>query len=448
MRARQAITRILLIALAASSCKKDECLGGPAQAQIDVELEEVAAAEVSAVDVTLTINSATPMTRTFATPTPSFVFDFGDQDAPPHSLSILAVAHDSAGKILGHGATSVTFTSDACNFFTVAVKPGGGSDASPDAAPSCGDQKKNGTEQCDGSDFGKITSCTQLGFSGGSLRCTSACKLSGCLTSGYVSIPAGTFSMGSASTESCRYSEETQHQVSLTRGFEISDHEVTQGEFLALMTYNPSDFTTCGMSCPVNKVSWYNATAYCNTLSTKMGLTPCYTCKGTGLTITCEEAATYSGTHLYACPGFRLPTEAEWEYAYRSGTATAYYNGANDSSACYTCSTTDANADAIAWYCANASSTTHAVKQKLANVWGLYDMAGNVQEWVNDWYQLDPGSSVVTDPVGASSGTMRLLRGGSWSHYAVGLRAANRAYRAPESQVNLAGFRCARTLSP
>jgi len=163
------------------------------------------------------------------------------------------------------------------------------------------------------------------------------------------------------------------------------------------------------------------------------------------MNVTCQEAAAYIGQKIYDCPGYRLPTEAEWEYAYRAGTTTAYYNGANDPSAC-SCSPVDTNANAIGWYCGNAGNTTHPVGQKQANAWGLYDMAGNVWEWCHDWFQSSLGSSAVTDPWGSPSGSYWVVRGSSWSRFAYFLRAARRASSTPPThRLNDLGFRCSRT---
>ena len=245
--------------------------------------------------------------------------------------------------------------------------------------------------------------------------------------------------MGSPSSEKCRYSNEGQHQVTLTHKFEMMTTEVTQGQFTSLMGYSPSYFTSCGGTCPVEQVSWYEAAAYANALSTKMGKTACYACTGSGASVSCNEATAYAGAKIYTCPGYRLPTEAEWEYAYRAGSSTAFYNGGITS-----CSSVDPNLDKIGWYGENSSNKTHSVGQKTANAWGLYDMAGNVWEWCHDWYGTYPTSS-VTDPVG-TSGSYRVGRGGSWYYYAYDARAANRFVGSPGNRAFSLGFRLARSV--
>lgn len=269
--------------------------------------------------------------------------------------------------------------------------------------------------------------------------------------------PAGTtlpvtFSMGSPTSEPCRDTNETLHQVTLTHAFEISISEVTQGEFEALMGYNPSHFgpngagAECGSACPVEDVSWHEAVAYCNALSARAGLDGCYSCSGGGKTVTCQEASSYSGSQVYDCPGYRLPTEAEWEFAYRAGSGTAFYPSAGNDGSISVCSgASDANADKIGWNNFNSGGTTHPVGLMPSNAWGIYDMAGNVYEWCHDWYQSDLGSSAVTDPWGAASGTDRILRSGSWNSNPFSLRAANRySYSAGSDHYNR-GIRCCRS---
>jgi formylglycine-generating enzyme required for sulfatase activity len=273
-------------------------------------------------------------------------------------------------------------------------------------------------------------------------------------------IPKGTFSMGSPMGEPGRQTNETQHLVTLSHDFEIMSTEVTQGLFAALMGFNPSEFKACGNDCPVEKVSWHMAAAYCNALSEQMGYAPCYSCSGSGSSASCHESAAFNGKQIYACPGYRLPTEAEWEYAYRAKTATAYYDGLKEPHV-LGCQE-DAKINALGWYCGNSmvsywgcedGSETgdpscygpHPVGKKLPNVWGLYDMTGNVWEWCHDGYLKNLGTAALTDPVGPSS-TEGVIRGGSWNLTALNLRGAYRWSISRTIRWNDIGFRCARSL--
>ncbi|MBI5549563.1 MAG: formylglycine-generating enzyme family protein, partial [Deltaproteobacteria bacterium] len=233
--------------------------------------------------------------------------------------------------------------------------------------------------------------------------------------------------------------------VTLTRGFYLQEKEVTQGQWQARMGNNPSDFASCGIDCPVEMVNWWEALAYANAVSRSQGLVECYTltgCTGTpGNGLECSGVTVNAaGGNPYQCVGYRLPTEAEWEYAYRAGTTTAFYNGGITATDC----SMDAKLNAIGWYCGNAADTTHRVGQKAANGWGLFDMSGNVYEWCWDWYGSYSGA--VTDPAGPGSGASRVYRGGSWFNTAQNTRAAYRFNGPPDyPNVNL-GLRLARSL--
>ena len=257
----------------------------------------------------------------------------------------------------------------------------------------------------------------------------------------WVPLKAGTFAMGAhpGRISWCTYSDEIQHQVKLAHKFDIQRAEVTQHQFNNVMGYNPASFTSCGGTCPVESVTWHQAAAYCDGLSARVGLTACYACSGSGATVTCAPAAAFSGAKIYTCPGFRLPTEAEWEYAYRAGTVTSFYNGESPS-----CPSKDPLADKIAWYYYNSSQKPHPVRTKAPNAWGLYDMAGNVREWCHDGYTGYP-TSPVTNPCGPAPPATRVIRGGSWNSVGIELRAANRKYPAITYKSNTLGLRCVRT---
>jgi len=226
---------------------------------------------------------------------------------------------------------------------------------------------------------------------------------------GFNLIPSGTFTMGSPTGELGRLSAETEHQVTLTQSFYMQTTEVTQGQWEAVMGSNPAQFSSCGSNCPIEYVSWDDVQSFIVALN------------GMG-------EGTYS-----------LPTEAQWEYAARAGSTTAFANGDIMETECGY----DSNLDVMGWYCYNASFTTHPVAQKDANVWGLYDMHGNVYEWVSDWYGTYPSGS-VTDPTGPFSGSDRVARGGSWNYDARYCRSAYRDSGYPGYRNGYFGFRLLR----
>ena len=186
-------------------------------------------------------------------------------------------------------------------------------------------------------------------------------------------------------------------RVRISRGFWLGKHEVTQSEWQAVMGTNPSAFSGCGR-CPVERVSWDDAQGFIRQLNGRAG-----------------------GSR------YRLPTEAEWEYAARAGTSGDRYG----------------NLDVIAWYQDNSGHRTQAVGRKAPNAWGLHDMLGNVREWVQDWYGGYPGGS-ATDPRGPGSGSSRVFRGGSWRSFARVCRASDRYDFSPGIRINFLGFRLLR----
>ena len=236
---------------------------------------------------------------------------------------------------------------------------------------------------------------------------------SGACPEGYVRVAPGSFQMGSPSSEEGRYDVENLHRVTITRAYCMKATEVTQGEWQAVMGSNPSRFTGCGANCPVEQVSWEEAVRFANALSEREGLPECY------------RGSDFVGV---TCTGYRLPTEAEWEYAARAGTDAATY----------------ADLGAVAWFEENSGNETHPVGQKRANAWGLYDMLGNVWEWTSDWFGSYP-SGPASDPTGAQAGSYRVFRGGSWRFYARYVRAASRGYNTPDYRGTSLGFRLSKT---
>ncbi|MCK5153733.1 MAG: formylglycine-generating enzyme family protein [Spirochaetales bacterium] len=233
---------------------------------------------------------------------------------------------------------------------------------------------------------------------------------------GFVLVRGGTFQMGSADISNAK----PVHSVTVS-SFYMSKYEVTQGEYKAVMGSNPSDSGKgIGDKYPVNKVNWNEAVEYCNKLSRKEGLTPVYSGSGNNISMNINAN------------GYRLPTEAEWEYAARGGNSSRgyTYSGSN-------------TIGSVAWYKDNSGSKSHPVGQKQANEIGLYDMSGNVWEWCWDWYG-SYSSGRQTDPTGKSSGSSRVFRGGSWGAGASGCRSADRGYYYPSDRGYFLGFRLVR----
>jgi formylglycine-generating enzyme required for sulfatase activity len=231
-----------------------------------------------------------------------------------------------------------------------------------------------------------------------------------------VLIPPGSFQMGCSASQGyyCSSSEHPVHTVTLTNAFYLGRYEVTQAQWQARMGSNPSYFQSPSSDVPadqvpnrpVERVSW-------NMIAGAGG--------------------------FMAQTGMRLPTEAEWEYAYRAGTTTAYHgftgypSGTND----------DSLVGNIAWW-GGSAGYTHPVGQKRGNGFGLHDMAGNVFEWVNDWYELY-SSGAQTDPTGPMTGDYRVFRGGAWYHDAYPLRASSRNSTSPNFPYYTFGCRAARS---
>ena len=238
-----------------------------------------------------------------------------------------------------------------------------------------------------------------------------------------VLIPAGPFSLGNTGSYEGEYDEKPPVTIIISKPFYISKYEITQQQYKAVMGNNPSEFK--GDDLPVEQVSWYDALNFCNALSQSEGLTPCYTINGTKVTSDFEAN------------GYRLPTEAEWEYAAKAGTKTDFYSGKLTYSGN---SPIDPNLDKIAWYSANSSNATHPVGQKTPNAFGLYDMSGNVWEWCWDRYAEYP-SKETKDYQGPEIGTYRVYRGGGWRNLAWYCRSTNRDRNYLDDKNNSLGFR-------
>lgn len=215
-----------------------------------------------------------------------------------------------------------------------------------------------------------------------------------------VPIPSGSFLMGSE----YGWRAAPAHTVQITKSYWMGKHEVTQGQWEALMGSNPSHFKNAGSNGPVEKVSWEEAMEYCRKLTERE--------RNTG--------------RLPSGYEYTLPTEAEWEYACRAGTSGGYAGALSE----------------MAWHEKNSGTTTHEVGQKRGNAWGLYDMHGNVWEWCRDWYE-DYKAGEATDPTGPATGTGRVCRGGSWSRAADGCRSAVRNGYEPGFRYYFLGFRVA-----
>jgi formylglycine-generating enzyme required for sulfatase activity len=231
--------------------------------------------------------------------------------------------------------------------------------------------------------------------------------------------------MGSPASEPERRDAEVQHRVTIS-GFYMGKYEVTQKEWTEVMGTNPSNFK--GDNLPVEMISWYEAVEYCNKRSIKEGLPVAY--RGSGDVITCD----------FTAGGYRLPTETEWEYACRAGTTTPFNTGNN-------ITTEQANYDGNYPYNGHAKGTYRERAMRVGsfapNSWGLYDMHGNVWEWCWDWFG-DYRTAAWIDPMGASSGSYRVLRGGSWLIDGQRLRSACRSNNTPSNRYSDLGFRLVR----
>ncbi len=225
----------------------------------------------------------------------------------------------------------------------------------------------------------------------------------------FVRIVPGTYIMGSPDYEPGRYSNEVQKNVTMSEPFYIQTTEVTQQQWVTPRGgVNPSSNSHCGVNCPVENISWEEIQHYIEALNS------------------------------YGEGTYMLPTEAQWEYAARAGSKTAFANGfiINDEYNCHI----DDNLELMGWYCENSDRMTHPVAQKAPNDWGLYDMHGNVREWCQDLYD-DYLPNVTTGQMGPNTEFYRVLRGGGYNDYPKSCRSASRIPGSPYSKYGSAGFR-------
>jgi len=239
----------------------------------------------------------------------------------------------------------------------------------------------------------------------------------------------GRFDMGASWDEPGRSGDELFHHVELSRPFLIANTPVTRAQWSEVIGHDGHDRRLHDLDHPHTAISWFDAVAFANALSILEGREPSYALYGVrgrpGVDLTIEQVA-FMGLDS---PGYRLPTEAEWEFAARAGVTRRRYGPL----------------DAIAWFNENSHGTTHPVAQRLPNAWGLFDALGNVWEWSHDWYGPYPDGQ-LTDPVGPDLGFRRVVRGGSFNSFPDDVRAATRHSAEPTYTADDLGFRLVRTM--
>ena len=320
-----------------------------------------------------------------------------------------------------------------------------------------GEQPEGGTQQCgaNGHSFG-IWTTTKEPTETESGQMHRVCEVCGetetkelqPVPERFVLVEAGTFKMGSNEGYS---NNQPVHEVTITTPFYMGKYEVTQAEYEKYCSYgssSPSAIYGDGNNYPAYYVSWYDALVYCNKRSMAEELTPCYSISGNtdpskwGKVPPSRDSVWNAVECNWNANGYRLPTEAEWEYAARAGDNTVdslTYSGTSDVN----------KLGDYAWYYDNSNDTTHEVGTKKANAFGLYDMSGNVYElcwnWFTDWY--DTTTEGGSDPTGSSAGAYRVSRGGSWYYNSDVCAVSQRINYFPSDRSYFLGFRVVRSSS-
>ena len=255
----------------------------------------------------------------------------------------------------------------------------------------------------------------------------------------FVYVPSGTFEQGTPGSTG----DDRPFTSTLTRSYFVSRTEVTQAQWQAVYGVLPARlaFPSCGPTCPVEGVSWWESIDLANRLSESNGLTPCYSVSDCAGTVgDSDDATSYQCTSVrsrFLCTGYRLLTDSEWERAARAGTTGTYYWGE---------ATDTTTVDQYAWFTGNSGSRTQPVGQKVMNSYGLYDVSGNVFEWVWDWYAIAYPDGSATNYTGPPSGSTRTYRGGSCGSGAPDLRSALRIGSELTYRSFSLGIRLARTV--